>query len=71
MEWGDEMSESKEKGFPSWFWYLELTKIIVLLGSRYGLGLSWGMSILITFIVAALLIFGFVCWMKRKAKDED
>jgi len=64
------MIDSKEK-IPSWFWYLEAIKIAVLLGARYVLGLGWGMSILITFVVATILVSGFVCWMKRKAKDDD
>jgi len=65
------MADEKEKITPSWFWILEAIKIVALLVARYGFGLNWGMSILITFIVAVFLVLGFVCWMKRKAKDED
>jgi len=36
---------------PSWVWYLEAAKLAALFGSRFVLGLSWGVSILITLIV--------------------
>jgi len=65
------MNKSKEKGLSSWFWILEVVKIVVLLTSRYGLGIGWGISIFITFVVAVVLVFGLIWWMKRKTKDEN
>jgi len=67
------MSDAKECRVPSWVWLLELVKIIALLGARYWFGISWGLSILITFIAGIVFVlcvwFGFRT--RRKAKNED